>query len=184
MRCIPRISRSGRGRRLAIEDAIALARAINAPIRSDAKAALAAYQAQRKPILDKLVTAANASAAWYENFGTHMALAALRLRDVVSLAHRADGYRAHPQGGAEVRRGMGAAPHVTSREAGDRRIRAIGWGSGQRDPFPSPPPFRGREFVAPRNDNVYCGFSPMPPAIMLRMICEVPATMVAMRESR
>ena len=58
---------------IAIEDAIALARAIKANPR-DAKAALAAYEAQRKPILDKLVKAANASAEWYENFGTHMAL--------------------------------------------------------------------------------------------------------------
>jgi 2-polyprenyl-6-methoxyphenol hydroxylase-like FAD-dependent oxidoreductase len=63
----------GSGTRLAIEDAIALARAIRANPR-DVPAALAEYQMQRKPILDKLVTAANASAAWYENFGTHMAL--------------------------------------------------------------------------------------------------------------
>jgi len=63
----------GSGTRLAIEDAIALARAIRAQPR-DVPAALAAYQAQRKPILDKLVTAANASAQWYEDFGTHMAL--------------------------------------------------------------------------------------------------------------
>jgi 2-polyprenyl-6-methoxyphenol hydroxylase-like FAD-dependent oxidoreductase len=64
----------GSGTRLAMEDAIALASAIAANPK-DVKAALAAYQAERKPILDKLVTAANTSAAWYENFGTHMALA-------------------------------------------------------------------------------------------------------------
>jgi len=63
----------GSGTRLAMEDAIALARAIRAHPR-DVNAALATYEAQRKPILDKLVTAANKSAAWYENFGTHMAL--------------------------------------------------------------------------------------------------------------
>src|SRR5690606_31672493 len=63
----------GSGTRLAIEDAIALARAIRTHPR-DMPAALAAYQAQRKPILDKLVNAANASAQWYEDFGTHMAL--------------------------------------------------------------------------------------------------------------
>jgi len=63
----------GSGTRLAMEDAIALARAI-AEHPTDVPAALAAYQAQRKPILDKLVNAANASAEWYENFGTHMAL--------------------------------------------------------------------------------------------------------------
>lgn len=64
----------GSGTRLAMEDAIALARAIAAHTK-DVPAALATYQAQRKPILDKLVTAANTSADWYENFGTHMALA-------------------------------------------------------------------------------------------------------------
>ncbi|MGD9921883.1 MAG: FAD-dependent monooxygenase [Pseudorhodoplanes sp.] len=63
----------GSGTRLAIEDAIALARAIKASS-DDARAAMAAYQAQRKPVLDKLVAAANASAAWYETFGEHMAL--------------------------------------------------------------------------------------------------------------
>jgi len=63
----------GSGTRLAIEDAIALARAIRTHPR-DVPAALAAYQAQRKPILDKLVNAANASAQWYENFGQHMEL--------------------------------------------------------------------------------------------------------------
>jgi 2-polyprenyl-6-methoxyphenol hydroxylase-like FAD-dependent oxidoreductase len=63
----------GSGTRLAIEDAIALARAIRAYPR-DVPAALTAYRAERKPILDKLVTAANASAQWYENFGEHMKL--------------------------------------------------------------------------------------------------------------
>jgi 2-polyprenyl-6-methoxyphenol hydroxylase-like FAD-dependent oxidoreductase len=63
----------GSGTRLAFEDAIALARAIRA-FPHDVPAALAEFQAKRKPILDKLVTAANASAQWYETFGTHMAL--------------------------------------------------------------------------------------------------------------
>ncbi|MFN3349050.1 FAD-dependent monooxygenase [Pseudorhodoplanes sp.] len=63
----------GSGTRLAIEDAIALARAIRAHPR-DLRAALGEYQAKRKPILDKLVTAANASAQWYEHFDEHMAL--------------------------------------------------------------------------------------------------------------
>lgn len=63
----------GSGTRLAMEDAIALARAIRAHSK-DVPAALATYQAERKPILDKLVRAANSSAEWYENFGTHMAL--------------------------------------------------------------------------------------------------------------
>ncbi len=105
----------GSGTRLAIEDAIALARAIKANPR-DARAALAAYEAQRKPILDKLVRAANASADWYENFGDAHGAAALRLRDVVSVAHRPDGHRAHPQGGADSswRNGKGGKRSVTA----------------------------------------------------------------------
>jgi 2-polyprenyl-6-methoxyphenol hydroxylase-like FAD-dependent oxidoreductase len=64
----------GSGTRLAIEDSIALARAIRTYPR-DVRETLAAYEAQRKPILAKLVTAANNSAGWYENFSSHMALA-------------------------------------------------------------------------------------------------------------
>ena len=36
------------------------------------EAALAAYEATRKPIVEKLVAAANASAEWYERFADHM----------------------------------------------------------------------------------------------------------------
>jgi len=62
----------GSGTRLAIEDAIALVKALEeeASIRD----ALARYEAARKPIVQKLVTAARASAAWYENFPAHMKL--------------------------------------------------------------------------------------------------------------
>ncbi|WP_193179725.1 FAD-dependent monooxygenase [Nisaea sediminum] len=64
----------GSGTRLAMEDALALSNAlIETP--EDIPAALAAYQAARKPITDKLVTAANTSAAWYERFAEHMKLA-------------------------------------------------------------------------------------------------------------
>jgi 2-polyprenyl-6-methoxyphenol hydroxylase-like FAD-dependent oxidoreductase len=63
----------GSGTRLAMEDAIALARAIEANP-GDAGAAARAYEAARRPILDKLTTAANASAAWYERFAEHMKL--------------------------------------------------------------------------------------------------------------
>jgi len=37
--------------------------------------ALAAYEEARKPAVRKLIAAANASAAWYENFAEHMDLA-------------------------------------------------------------------------------------------------------------
>lgn len=63
----------GSGTRLAMEDAIALARAIEAHP-GDAVMAAGAYEAARRPILDKLTTAANASAEWYERFAEHMDL--------------------------------------------------------------------------------------------------------------
>ncbi len=66
----------GSGTRLAMEDAIALARAIEAHP-ADPRAAAQAYEAGRRPILDKLTAAADASAAWYERFAEHMALAPL-----------------------------------------------------------------------------------------------------------
>jgi hypothetical protein len=42
---------------------------------ADLPTALAGYEEARKPIVTKLVAAANASAAWYERFAAHMALA-------------------------------------------------------------------------------------------------------------
>src|SRR5947199_8071386 len=62
----------GSGTRLAIEDAIALVKALEAE--SDLPTALARYQAERKPVVKKLVTAARASANWYEKFPEHMKL--------------------------------------------------------------------------------------------------------------
>ena len=62
----------GSGTRLAIEDAIALTKALEAE--ADIAAALALYQAERKPIVKKLVTAARTSADWYEHFPEHMTL--------------------------------------------------------------------------------------------------------------
>jgi 2-polyprenyl-6-methoxyphenol hydroxylase-like FAD-dependent oxidoreductase len=62
----------GSGTRLAIEDAIALAKALEAE--AHVATALARYEADRKPIVKKLVTAARASADWYEKFPEHMQL--------------------------------------------------------------------------------------------------------------
>jgi len=64
----------GSGTRLALEDAIALAKALF-EFRNDARQALAAFEAGRRPIVDKLVAAADASAQWYERFPEHMKLA-------------------------------------------------------------------------------------------------------------
>lgn len=63
----------GSGSRLAIEDAIALTKALEAAD-GDLPAGLARYQTARKPIVRKLVTAARASADWYDRFPEHMAL--------------------------------------------------------------------------------------------------------------
>jgi len=65
----------GSGTRLAIEDAIALAKALEAE--TDIRAGLARYQAERKPIVQKLVRAARTSADWYERFPVHMQLDAM-----------------------------------------------------------------------------------------------------------
>ncbi len=62
----------GSGTRLAIEDAIALVKALEGE--ADISAALVRYEGERKPIVKKLVTAARTSAEWYENFPEHMQL--------------------------------------------------------------------------------------------------------------
>ena len=62
----------GSGTRLAIEDAIALVKALDAE--AGIRDALVRYETERKPIVKKLVTAARTSAGWYENFPEHMKL--------------------------------------------------------------------------------------------------------------
>jgi 2-polyprenyl-6-methoxyphenol hydroxylase-like FAD-dependent oxidoreductase len=64
----------GSGTRLAMEDAIALANALSQH-GSSIPEALAAFEASRRPIVEKLVAAADASANWYERFPEHMKLA-------------------------------------------------------------------------------------------------------------
>jgi 2-polyprenyl-6-methoxyphenol hydroxylase-like FAD-dependent oxidoreductase len=62
----------GSGTRLAMEDAIALDKAL-AEYR-DPEQALVAFEAARRPIVEKLVAAADASGAWYDRFPGHMRL--------------------------------------------------------------------------------------------------------------
>lgn len=64
----------GSGTRLAMEDAIALDRALAAH-NDDVAAALPAFEAARRPIVDKIVAGATASASWYEHFAEQMELA-------------------------------------------------------------------------------------------------------------
>ena len=62
----------GSGTRLAMEDAIALARALDG--HPEVPDALQAYEAARRPIVEKLVAAADASGAWYDRFAEQMNL--------------------------------------------------------------------------------------------------------------
>ena len=64
----------GSGTRLAMEDAIALDKALAANSGS-IEGALDAYEAARRPILEKLLSGAKGSAVWYEHFAEHMTLA-------------------------------------------------------------------------------------------------------------
>lgn len=66
----------GSGTRLAMEDAIALDRAL-AVHGDDVAAALPSFEVARRPIVEKLVAGANGSAAWYESFAGRMELAAV-----------------------------------------------------------------------------------------------------------
>jgi 2-polyprenyl-6-methoxyphenol hydroxylase-like FAD-dependent oxidoreductase len=64
----------GSGTRLAMEDAIALDKAL-AAYSADIGMALAVYETTRRPILEKLLAGANGSALWYEHLTEHMKLA-------------------------------------------------------------------------------------------------------------
>lgn len=83
----------GSGTRLAMEDAIVLANAIAAH-GEDARAALAAFEAERKPIARKIVDAANRSSYWYETFPERMRQPAWQLAyDYMTRSGRIDDAR-------------------------------------------------------------------------------------------
>jgi 2-polyprenyl-6-methoxyphenol hydroxylase-like FAD-dependent oxidoreductase len=65
----------GSGTRLAMDDALALARALRAS-KGDVAEALSAFEADRKPAAEKIVRASEASAAWYHAMPDHMSLSA------------------------------------------------------------------------------------------------------------
>ena len=71
----------GSGTRLAFEDAIALDRAFG-ECGGDAGAALAAFERERRPVVEKLFAAANRSSHWYEQFPERM-----RRFDALGLAY-------------------------------------------------------------------------------------------------
>ena len=64
----------GSGTRLAMEDAIALVESL-VEHKNEIPEALAAFEAGRRPIVEKLVAAADASGNWYDRFPEHMRLA-------------------------------------------------------------------------------------------------------------
>ena len=68
----------GSGTRLALEDVLALVKALEAHP-GDLPSAFAGYEAVRKPVARKLVTASKTSAAWYAHAAEHMRLAPLDL---------------------------------------------------------------------------------------------------------
>jgi 2-polyprenyl-6-methoxyphenol hydroxylase-like FAD-dependent oxidoreductase len=63
----------GSGTRLAFEDAIALERAF-AECGEDVPLALQSFERERRPVVEKLLAAANASSYWYEKFPEKMKL--------------------------------------------------------------------------------------------------------------
>jgi 2-polyprenyl-6-methoxyphenol hydroxylase-like FAD-dependent oxidoreductase len=71
----------GSGTRLAFEDAIALDRALGES-GEDVPAVLAAFERERRPVVEKLFNAASASSYWYEEFPARM-----RRCDAVGLAY-------------------------------------------------------------------------------------------------
>jgi 2-polyprenyl-6-methoxyphenol hydroxylase-like FAD-dependent oxidoreductase len=64
----------GSGTRLAMEDGIALAKSLF-EFKNDVPRALAGFEAARRPIVEKLAAAADASGSWYDRFPEHMRLA-------------------------------------------------------------------------------------------------------------
>src|SRR5215510_12842082 len=68
----------GSGTRLALEAALALVKALEAEP-ADLASALARYENNRRPIVEKLVAGSRRSALWYECFAEHMRLAPLEL---------------------------------------------------------------------------------------------------------
>jgi 2-polyprenyl-6-methoxyphenol hydroxylase-like FAD-dependent oxidoreductase len=63
----------GSGTRLALEDSVALVKALESHP-GDPESGLRHYEARRKPIVAKIITAATASASWYSAFELHMKL--------------------------------------------------------------------------------------------------------------
>ncbi len=104
----------GSGTRLAIEDAIALVKALEAE--TEVPAALERYQAERKPIVQKLVKAARTSADWYEKFPEHMQLGLMDFAySYITRSGRIDDSRLRAMSPAFMARYEASKQHGTSR---------------------------------------------------------------------
>jgi len=80
----------GSGTKAALEDAIALARAF-ADADGDVAAALAAFERDRKPVVDALQAAAHSSRVWLEEAASRMRLSTLDLAyDLMTRSGRID----------------------------------------------------------------------------------------------
>jgi 2-polyprenyl-6-methoxyphenol hydroxylase-like FAD-dependent oxidoreductase len=100
----------GSGTRLAMEDVIALAKALD-QYPSALGDALQAYEAERRPIVEKLCKASKTSAEWYRDFGTHMRLPPLAFaRSYIGRSGRIDDARL-----------MAVAPRFMARYAAAQR---------------------------------------------------------------
>jgi hypothetical protein len=83
----------GSGTRLAFDDAIALDRAL-AEAGDDVPRLIAAFERERRPVVDKLVAAANSSSYWYERMADKMALSPVALAyDYMTRSGRVDDVR-------------------------------------------------------------------------------------------
>jgi 2-polyprenyl-6-methoxyphenol hydroxylase-like FAD-dependent oxidoreductase len=83
----------GSGTRLALEDVIALVKALD-ETPGDLRSGLKRYEAERRPVVEKLVRAARTSADWYEHFPEHMRLAPIDLaRSYITRSGRIDDQR-------------------------------------------------------------------------------------------
>lgn len=83
----------GSGTRLALEDVIALVKALD-ETPGDLRSGLERYEAERRPVVEKLVRAARTSADWYEHFPEHMRLAPIDLaRSYITRSGRIDDLR-------------------------------------------------------------------------------------------
>jgi 2-polyprenyl-6-methoxyphenol hydroxylase-like FAD-dependent oxidoreductase len=83
----------GSGTRLALEDALALVKALEADP-DDLPAALARFGRDRRQVVEKLVAASRRSALWYERFPEHLQLAPLALAmSYITRSDRIDEHR-------------------------------------------------------------------------------------------